>query len=112
MPTTNAELVLSPAYRQAQRILASWLEQNNRAARRSAFAARAALAGLDAVERSRLARWLAWLCVAAGRRGESALVARIQRLDAGLYGAVGGAMLRLPLAADRQPAGRAQRLIA
>lgn len=111
MPTTTAELALSPGYRRAQRILAPWLEQNNRAARRSAFEARAALAGLSLVERGELARWLAWLCTVAGRRGETGLASRIRRLDGQLHRAVALAMLRLP-GWGAETARRERRLIA
>ena len=96
MPTTIAELVLSAAYRSAQRALSAWLEYGNAAARRRAFAVRAALAALDATERDRLARWLAWLCVAASSHGEDSLSARIRRLDATMHAAMEDALARLP----------------
>jgi hypothetical protein len=95
MPTTTVELALSPAYRHAQRVLAAWLEYGNAEARRGAFAARAALAGLDPAERHRVVRWLAWLHIAARSRGTS-LQARIQRLDATLCAAVEDMLSRLP----------------
>lgn len=96
MSTTIAELSLSPAYRLAQRSLASWLERGQAGARRAAFSARAALAGLDPVERGRLARWLAWLEVAASSRAEESPKARVQRLDASLHQAMQDALARLP----------------
>ncbi|HET6555146.1 MAG TPA: hypothetical protein VFG49_16595 [Dyella sp.] len=96
MSTTIAELSLSPAYRLAQRAVASWLERGQAGARQAAFAARAALASLDTVERSRLARWLAWLAVAAHSRGEESPQARVGRLDASLHQAMEDALARLP----------------
>lgn len=96
MSTTIAELSLSPAYRLAQRSVASWLERGPAGARQAAFAARAALAGLDAVERSRLGRWLAWLVVAALSRGEESPQVRVGRLDASLHQAMEDALERLP----------------
>lgn len=92
---TAAELVLSAAYREAQRQLASWLERSHREARRGVFALRTALAGLDAIERHRLARWLAWLCAAAGPRGV-ALHLRIRHLDGPLGEATATALAQLP----------------
>lgn len=97
MPSTTVELTLSAGYRQAQRALAAWLDQGARAARQSAFAARAALAALDPTERGRLARWLAWLAVAASCRGETALAARVRRLDGALHLAMEDALARLPI---------------
>jgi hypothetical protein len=97
--STTVELSLSPAYRSAQRALAAWVEQAGAAARRNAFAARAALAGLNPAERGRLARWLAWLCVAAGSRGDFGLIARIRRLDGPLYTSVDEALDLLPATA-------------
>ncbi|WP_266183871.1 hypothetical protein [Dyella humicola] len=96
MTTTIAELSLSKVYRHAQRTLATWLERGEVGARHGAFAVRAALVGLDATERSRLARWLAWLCVAARSRGVASPEARIRRLDATLHQAVQDALQRLP----------------
>jgi hypothetical protein len=95
MTATVAELSLSASYREAQRTLAAWLECGQREARRGAFAARAALAGLDAVERHRLARWLAWLCLAAGLRG-AALQSRVRHLDGALGDATATALAQLP----------------
>jgi hypothetical protein len=103
MPTTIAELALSAAYRQAQRALAAWLERGSAEMRRGAFAARAAIAGLDAAERHRLARWLAWLCVAARSRGESIIQLRIQRLDAALSMMVEDVLSRLPAGIGPSP---------
>lgn len=96
MSTTIAELTLSPAYRLAQRALAAWLERDHVAARQEAFATRAALAGLDATERSRLARWLAWLSVAARSQGDAVPEGRVRRLDATLHQAMQDALTRLP----------------
>ncbi len=110
MPTTIAELVLSAPYRSAQRTLAAWLENGNAAARRRAFAVRAALAALDATERDRLARWLAWLCVAARSRGETTLADRIRRLDTVMHAAVEEALARLP--SPGRPLVRSHRLSA
>jgi hypothetical protein len=92
---TVVELVLSPTYREAQRTLAAWLERNHRDARRTAFAVRGAIATLDAVERHRLARWLAWLCASTAQRALAPL-ARIQRLDGSLGEATASALQRLP----------------
>ena len=96
MTTTIAELSLTPAYRLAQRSLAAWLERGTAGARQAAFAARAALSALDATDRGRLARWLAWLEVAAQSRGTSSPEARVQRLDASLHQAMQDALTRLP----------------
>jgi len=94
MSTTIAELRLSPAYRTAQRAIAQWLERGY--ARGAAFAVRATLSALDATERSRMARWLAWLQVAAQSRGLVSPAARVQRLDASLHQAMQDALARLP----------------
>jgi len=96
MSSTIAELSLSPAYRLAQRAMASWLERGQVGARRAAFAARSALAGLDATERGRLARWLAWLAVAAQSHGKASPLGRVRRLDATLHQGVEDALARLP----------------
>ena len=61
----------------------------------NSFAARAAVAGLTAVERHRLARWLAWLCASTGQRGAAPLV-RIHHLDGALGDATAAAVARLP----------------
>ena len=103
--STSTELVLSAAYRHAQRTIAPWLEQAHANARQRAFAARAALANLDPLERNRLARWLAWWCVSISRRGEASLAMRILRLDVALHQAVETAMARLPLGAVTQQLG-------
>lgn len=108
MSTTIAELSLTKAYRQAQRVLASWLERGPADARQGVFAVRAALGGLDATERSRLARWLAWLSVAARSRAEVSPEGRIQRLDASLHQAVQDALARLP-ASTREVTSRIHR---
>jgi hypothetical protein len=96
MSSTIAELSLSPAYRLAQRSLATWLERGHTGMRQAAFAARASLAGLDATERGRLARWLAWLEVAAHSRQAASPEARVRRLDASLHQAMQDALARLP----------------
>ena len=106
MMATLAELALSASYRNAQRTLALWLERSRAGARRGIFAARASLAGLDAVERHRMARWLAWLCVASAPR-ENRLLMRIRQLDPALGDATAVALAQLPH--DRMTAnGRAQ----
>ncbi|KRE96539.1 hypothetical protein ASG87_16220 [Frateuria sp. Soil773] len=83
-------------YRHAQRTLGIWLERTRAGARSQAFRARLALAALDVVDRHRLARWLAWLCLAAQQRGGTDLATRLRRLDASLYALVAEAMQRLP----------------
>ncbi|PWK86646.1 hypothetical protein [Fulvimonas soli] len=102
---TIAELQLSAAYRLAQRNLGAWLEQGSAGLRQRAFHARSALAPLDPAERARLARWLAWLCVAGRSRGDDALPARLRRLDARLHRAVERALPLLPagMAPMREP---------
>jgi hypothetical protein len=104
MSTTIAELSLSEAYRRAQRQLAAWLERAPSDARHGVFAVRAALAALDATERSRLARWLAWLSVAARSRGGASPATRILRLDASLQQAMEDALARLPAGMLGEPA--------
>ncbi len=75
MPTTIAEMALSAPYREAQRTLAAWLDRDTTTARRQkAFSARTAMTRLNSVERHALARWLAWLCLAADTRGENSLL--------------------------------------
>lgn len=96
MTTTMSELCLSPTYRLAQRAVAGWLEHGSARMRQAAFAARAALAGLDAPERGRLARWLAWLEVAAQSQGAASPEPRVRRLDTSLHQAMQDAMARLP----------------
>lgn len=96
MSTTVAELSLSPAYRLAQRALALWLERGHGGVRQAAFAVRTALSGLDATERGRIARWLAWLELAARSRGLASPEARVRRLDASLHQAMQDAFGRLP----------------
>jgi hypothetical protein len=97
MTSTIAELTLSGPYRHAQRILAAWLEHGQALARRRAFAVRVALAALNAPERHRIARWLAWLAVAAESRRQPALLPRIRLLDAALGQATEEAFARLPV---------------
>lgn len=93
---TAAEVKLSAAYREAQRVLTRWLESRGPKPRPSVFTARAALATLEQHERYSLARWLAWLQVAAGSRGEHGLDARLKRLDRALFLAYRHALQRLP----------------
>jgi hypothetical protein len=95
MSSTLPQLSLSPVYRHAQRALGAWLEQDRACARRQALRVRTALAALDAVERHRLVRWLAWLCLAAQHRGAD-LGERIRRLDAALSRTVEAALATLP----------------
>jgi hypothetical protein len=99
MPSTIAELVLSPAYRHAQRSLAAWLGQGHGMARRHVFRARTALAALDASERHRMARWLAWLSIATRSQGVKDLGTRVRRLDDALYRMMEDAAGRLPAVA-------------
>lgn len=106
MMATLAELALSASYRNAQRTLAPWLERSHAGARRGIFAARASLAGLDTVERHRMARWLAWLCRASAAH-EKRLLMRIRQLDPALGDATALALAQLP--SDRTTASdRAQ----
>lgn len=76
--------------------MAYWLEHGQVGARQAPFAARSALAGLNATERGRLARWLAWLTVAAQSRGETSPLGQVRRLDAALHQTVEDALARLP----------------
>ncbi len=98
MPT-SVELTLSPGYRHSQRAIALWIEQTGAPARRQAFTARATLSALGTVELGRLARWLAWLCVAGVSRGDESLLGRIRRLDGSLYANVDAALDMLPATA-------------
>lgn len=109
--STTVELHLSAAYRHAQRNLGHWLEQGTTGLRQRAFAVRAALAQLDPVEHHRLARWLAWLCVAAQSRGEANPEARIGRLDPALHRSLLLSLARLP-AGIGQPRAPGHRLSA
>ena len=95
------ELVLSTPYRQAQRLLADWLERDVVQALRQVFAVRAAVAGLSAVEQHTLSRWLAWLCVSATSREES-ILGRIRRLDLSLGASTEKALSQLPAGVDFQ----------
>jgi hypothetical protein len=95
MCATTPELTLSAPYRQAQRLLATWLERDRTRARRQVFVLRTALAALNATERHSLARWLAWLCVAGASRGD-AILGRIRRLDEMLGKSTFEALSRLP----------------
>ena len=88
-------MALSPPYRKAQRLLSEWLEAG-RTARRQVFAIRALIPTLDASDKHRLCRWLAWWCVAAGHRGEW-LLGRIKRLDAALGISTEMALAHLPV---------------
>jgi hypothetical protein len=101
MCETTPELALSTPYRDAQRLLADWLERNVVEALRRIFAVRAALAGLSPVEQHSLSRWLAWLCVAAARCGES-ILGRIHRLDLNLGASTEKALSYLPSGIDFQ----------
>ncbi|GLQ89193.1 hypothetical protein GCM10007898_27650 [Dyella flagellata] len=92
--TTTPEMALSAPYRKIQRLLSGWLE-DSRTARRQVFAIRAVLPVLDAIDKHRLCRWLAWWCVAAGSRGER-LLGRIGRLDPALGAGIEAALLQLP----------------
>lgn len=83
--------------------MAYWLERGQAGARQAAFAARSALAGLDATERGRLARWLAWLVVAAQSQGEESPLGRVRRLDITLHQAMEDALARLPADMLRTP---------
>ena len=96
--TTLPEIRLSSTFRQSQRRLASWLEAEPRAARRMAFGARISLGSVSASERDRLARWLAWLCVAAGNRDGHRPLTRLERLDAPLGPAIRAHLDKLPTA--------------
>ena len=95
MCATIPEMALSAAYRNAQRLVAAWLE-HDRTAARQVFAVRAAIAGLDARDRHSLSRWLAWLGVAEMSRGKSILW-RIHRLDPALGISTEWALARLPV---------------
>ena len=98
MCATTPEMALSAPYRKTQRLLSNWLE-GGRTARRQVFAIRAVMPTLDATDKHRLCRWLAWWCVAAGYRGEW-LLGRIKRLDAALGASTEAALARLPLGVD------------
>lgn len=98
---TPPQIHLTPTYRRAQRKLAGWLEAGPRDARRAAFGARAAVAALDAVDHTRLARWLAWVCLAERSRGRDDTGVRVEWLDAALGAATREQLRRLP-AGDRQ----------
>jgi hypothetical protein len=101
MCETTPELALSAPYRQAQRLLADWLEQDVVQALRQVFAVRAAVASLNATEQHSLSRWLAWLCVAAASQGES-ILGRIRRLDLNLGASTEKALSYLPAGMDFQ----------
>lgn len=105
--TTAPNNALSPAYRHAQRVMAGWLEDEQADARRARFVLRAAWSALDAAERDRMTRWLAWLSVAAESHDDIQLTTRIQRLDAALAQTVTHAMRTLPV---QRHATRAKRL--
>ena len=95
MCSTTPELTLSAPYRQAQRLLATWLDRDRIRARRQVFALRTAVAALNAAERHSLSRWLAWLCVAGASRGE-AILGRIRQVDEMLGKSTFEALSRLP----------------
>lgn len=101
MCETTPELLLSAPYRHAQRVLAEWLERDVIDALRQVFTVRAVVASLNAAERHRLSRWLAWLCVAAASRGHSVL-GRIRRLDLTLGESTENILSRLPMGMDFQ----------
>ena len=94
MCATIPEMALSDPFRKAQRLLSEWLE-GGRTARRQVFAIRALVPMLDASDKHRLCRWLAWWCVAAGYRGKG-LLGRIERLDATLGASTASALSYLP----------------
>lgn len=91
-------MALSAAYRKAQRLLSAWLE-GGRTARGQVFAIRATIARLDASERHRLSRWLAWWCVSAAGQGER-MLSRIDRLDPALGASTELALSHLPFGID------------
>jgi hypothetical protein len=91
-------MALSAAYRKAQRQFSQWLE-GGRTARRQVFAIRTTIAALDAADRHRLSRWLAWWCVAAMGRGGQVL-GRIDRLDPMLGASTEAALSMLPVGID------------
>lgn len=105
--TTAPNIALSPAYRHAQRVLAQWLEHEQADARRARFMLRVAWTALNALERDRMVRWLAWLSVAAASHRDTRLTTRIRRLDAALGQTVTRAMRTLP---GQRHATRGQRL--
>lgn len=100
---TLPHINLSHGYREAQRLVARWLESSPRDARRLAFAARAALGHLDRSEHDRLARWLAWTCVAARSQGRDDVMIRLERLDGAMGHATTTQLGRLP--GQRLPRG-------
>ncbi len=89
-----SEIRLSPLYRHAQRVTARWLEHASQET--VAFAVAAAWNALGIVEYHRLARWLAWQCLARASQGDHTLLARIMRLDAALGQAIQRTAHRLP----------------
>ncbi|MFC3651814.1 hypothetical protein ACFONN_09685 [Dyella humi] len=91
-------MALSAPYRKIQRLLSEWLE-GGRTARRQVFAIRATIAALDALDRHRLSRWLAWWCVAAAGRGKW-MLGRIERLDPALGASTEAALSGLPFGVD------------
>ena len=95
MCVTTPEMALSAPYRKIQRLLSAWLDEG-RTARRQVFAIRALIPTLDATDKHRLCRWLAWWCVAAGYRGKW-LLGRIVRLDPALGASTEVALSQLPL---------------
>lgn len=95
MTTTCPNTSLSPSLRHALRVFAQWVEGRGDG-QCGAFAARAAIRPLAAVDRARLARWLAWTGHALASQGRTDLTARLQRLDAHLHGEVRQAGRQLP----------------
>ncbi|WP_233839860.1 hypothetical protein [Dyella sp. 2HG41-7] len=107
MCVTTPELALSAHYRKAQRLLSAWLDADW-TARRQVFAIRTALAALDATDRHRLTRWLAWWCLAVAGRGEW-LLGRIERLDPVLGASTELALSMLPIKVDPSIVFRARK---
>ncbi|MEW5836318.1 MAG: hypothetical protein AB1832_14740 [Pseudomonadota bacterium] len=96
MQTTFTQLALSPVYRHAQRVLSQWHDAGPATVRREAFKARGAFARLDAADRHRLARWLAWIVRAEHCRGSRRLDLRLRQLDASLHGLMRTTLATLP----------------
>ncbi|MBU6247592.1 MAG: hypothetical protein KGN77_07530 [Xanthomonadaceae bacterium] len=85
MQTPFTPLVLPPVYRHAQCMLSRWFDAGRGDVRREAFRARTAVSRLDAADRHRLARWLAWIVAAERVRGSRHLDDRLRQLDASLH---------------------------
>jgi len=95
--TTFTPLALPPVYRHAQRVLSRWIDAGRGNVRREAFRARAAVSRLDAADRHRLARWLAWIVAAERARGSRHLDERLRQLDASLHRQMRTTLALLPL---------------